>query len=227
MKTPIQTQNFEERNALEDLLPWYAAGTLNAADTMLVEDALKRDPDFAYKLAIARDEMGEAVLVNQKAGAPSSKVLDKLLANIDKEPLRKSFAATGMFDLGGRLASLFQPKTLAWATIMGAFVIMVQAGLLNNLIGKTGQMYETASRSQPGMVQTGTILLVGFAPEATVEQINAVLGELKGSVVEGPKAGGLYRVRVSDVELSKQDSERVIALWRTKTGVVRFVGIGQ
>jgi anti-sigma factor RsiW len=227
MKMPVQTQKFNERDALEDLLPWYAAGTLNAADSLRVESALTSDPDFAHRLDIAREEMGEAVLANQMAGAPSSKALAKLIASLEKEPLCKPSFATNIFDFGGRLANWFQPKTLAWATIAGAFVIMVQAGVMSNLIGKSGQVYETASKSQPSTVQAGTILLVGFAPEATAAQITSVLGELKGSIVEGPKPGGMYRVKVSDIELSKTESERIIALWRIKTGVVRFVGAGQ
>jgi hypothetical protein len=227
MKTPVQTQNFNERDALEDLLPWYAAGTLNVSDTLLVEAALKSDPDFARRLDIAREEMGETVLANQMSGAPSSKALNTLMASLEKEPSRKPSLTTHVFDFGGRLADWFQPKTLAWATVAGAFVIMVQAGVMSNFMGTSGQVYETASKSQPITVQTGTILLVGFAPDATIAQITSVLGELKASIVEGPKPGGMYRVKLSDVALSKADSERIVALWRTKTGVVRFVGVGQ
>ncbi len=223
MNTQIQT---EERDAVEDLLPWYVVGTLDARDMARVDAALQSDPELARRLEIARDEMGETVLSNQAMGAPSAKVLDKLFASIDAEPVRKPAMSASIFDLGGRLASWLQPRTLAWATIAGAFVIALQAGMMTDIIGSSGKTYETASKQQGAGVLAGTFVLVTFAPEATAAQIASLLGEAGGSIVEGPRAGGIYRVRIGGADFSTVDRDLVIALFKAKSGVIRFVAAG-
>jgi len=44
----------QEPSEIEMLLPWHAAGTLNARDARRVEEALARDPDLArqYKISL-------------------------------------------------------------------------------------------------------------------------------------------------------------------------------
>ena len=44
----------QEPSEIEMLLPWHAAGTLNARDARRVEEALARDPELAQ--AICRDQ---------------------------------------------------------------------------------------------------------------------------------------------------------------------------
>src|SRR6185437_10278563 len=71
---------------LEALLPWHAAGTLNARDTLRVEEALARDPKLAKQYAVIRDEYAETISLNENLGAPSARAMQKLFAAIDAEP---------------------------------------------------------------------------------------------------------------------------------------------
>jgi hypothetical protein len=45
----------------------------------------------------------------------------------------------------------------------------------------------------------------------------------KTSMVEGPRAGGLYRLRVSDAPLSPEETEQVIAKLAADKDVVAFI----
>ena len=79
-----------EPSDLELLLPWHAAGTLNARDTRRVEDALASIPEFARQYAAIRDEYAATISLNESLGAPSMRAVQKLFAAIDAEPVRRS-----------------------------------------------------------------------------------------------------------------------------------------
>ena len=78
-----------EPGDLELLLPWHAAGTLNALDARRVEDALARDPEFARQYAAIREEYAATMGLNENLGAPSMRAMQKLFAAIDAEPVRR------------------------------------------------------------------------------------------------------------------------------------------
>ncbi len=84
----------DEPEEIEALLPWYAAGTLNARDARRVEDALRQDAALQKQYAVIREESAETVALNEELGAPSSSALQKLMAAIDAEPARASSSAT-------------------------------------------------------------------------------------------------------------------------------------
>ena len=74
---------------IEELLPWHAAGTLNARDTRRVDEALASDPELARQYAVIREEYAETIHLNESLGAPSARAMQKLFAAIDGEPVRK------------------------------------------------------------------------------------------------------------------------------------------
>src|SRR6201995_40170 len=79
----------QEPGEIEMLLPWHAAGTLNARDARRVEDALARDAELATQYAVIREEYAETIGLNESLGAPSARAMQKLFAAIDAEPERK------------------------------------------------------------------------------------------------------------------------------------------
>ena len=106
---------------IEALLPWYAAGTLDAHDARRVEDALKHDAALQKQYAVIREEFAETVALNEELGAPSSRALQKLMVAIDAEPARAASpaASQGL----GRFARFFaslSPRTVAWSASFGA-----------------------------------------------------------------------------------------------------------
>src|SRR6201991_587367 len=79
----------QEPSEIETLLPWHAAGTLNARDARRVEEALARDSELAKQYAVIREEYAETIGLNETLGAPSVRAMQKLFAAIDGEPAQQ------------------------------------------------------------------------------------------------------------------------------------------
>jgi len=121
----------QEPGAIEALLPWHAAGTLNAQDKRMVEDALLRDPDLARQYAVIQEECAAAIQLNEGLGAPSPRALEKLLAAIDAEPAQGRSGSGAWFT--GLFAAL-SPRALAWSAVAAAAVLLLQAGVIGSLL---------------------------------------------------------------------------------------------
>jgi anti-sigma-K factor RskA len=212
-----------EKNDIEALLPWHAAGTLDTDDAARVEAALARDPELARRFALVREELGETVRLNEALGAPSPKSFERLMARIESEPAAKR-AGQGALTIGRRLDALFarfSPRALAWAAAAAAVLILVQAGLLAALfVSGQGHIYRTAAVERAGA--PGSYALVGFSPQASAADITKFLESHKASIVDGPRAGGLYRVRIGEGILSRDELAGIVARMQQQGAVVRF-----
>src|SRR5580692_11064151 len=94
----------QEPGEIEMLLPWHAAGTLNARDVRRVDEALARDPELARQYAVIQQEYAETIHLNESLGAPSARALQKLFAAIDGEPSRRPSAA---LNISARISEFF------------------------------------------------------------------------------------------------------------------------
>src|ERR1700754_1318668 len=94
----------DEPSEIEMLLPWHAAGTLNARDARRVEEALARDPGLARQYAVIREEYAETISLNETLGAPSVRAMQKLFAAIDAEPSRRPSV---FFNLSSSVSAFF------------------------------------------------------------------------------------------------------------------------
>lgn len=207
----MNTKEAPERDEIEDLLPWHAAGTLSRRDSQRVEEALSRSPELARRYALVREELGETIHLNETLGAPSSRAMEKLFAQIDAEPARRPAPS---LNLGARFAEFFaslSPRTLAWSASAAAIAILLQAGLLAGIAlqQQTPAGYQTASApaTDPGV---GAFTLIRFAPQASFDDINKFLEANNLSIVAGPVPGGLYRVRVAERPLPKDELGRIV-----------------
>lgn len=186
-----------EREEDELLLPWHATGRLRPVEAARIEAALERDPELARRLDLARAERDETVVVNEGLGAPSLKARDDLFARINADLALRVRGPRGWLQrVGATLASLSPPK-LAGSAIAACLVLLLQAGLLTGAwLGGSTATYETASHDASGPSAGDSFLLVAFAPTATAVQITEALTETGLSVVDGPRAGGIYRLRL-------------------------------
>ena len=195
---------------IEALLPWHAAGTLSRRDAERVEDALSRDPALARRYALVREELVETIHLNETLGAPSARAMEKVFAKIGAEPARLPVS----LNLGARVFGWFAsltPRTVAWAGSAAAIAILLQAGLIATIMLKQNQIasFQTASApsTAPGV---GAFTLIRFAPQASVDDINKFLETNKLSIISGPVAGGLYKVRVGENTLSKDELGQMV-----------------
>jgi hypothetical protein len=198
----------QEPGEIEMLLPFHAAGTLNARDARRVEEALAGDPELARQYAVIREEYAETISLNESLGAPSVRAMQKLFAAIDGEPERKPSAA---INFSARVAEFFarlSPRTLAWSATLGAMALLLQAGVIGAVLMKNQtasfqtaslSMNEASSPSAPmtrdlGRSLAPTRALVRFAPEARIADITALLDNYQATIVDGAK-GGMFQLQ--------------------------------
>jgi anti-sigma-K factor RskA len=219
-----------EREEIEALLPWHAAGTLSRREALKVEQALASDPDLAVQYETVRQDLVETIGLNESLGAPSARAMQKLMADIeaDASTVRR---VKPSFNLGEWLSdklSSFSPRTLAWSASAAALAIVLQAGLLAGMFVSDRQgsgPYVTASVDQVKSVETvkpGTDALISFAPQATAGEITKLLQSYKMAIVEGP-TGEVYTVRLAVTGIPKDEMARVIKQLQDEKAV-RFVG---
>jgi anti-sigma factor RsiW len=215
-----------EREDIEALLPWHAAGTLSRRDAERVEQALAQDAELARRFELVREEMVETIHLNETTGAPSARVAQRLFAAIDAEDGHET-RRTFKFDLGGWLTGLVEqlsPRTLAWSGVAAAVAIMLQAGLLAGLfLGERGTSYQTASYGEPTAAAQGAYALVRFNPAASAADITRFFDQNKASLVEGPRAGGIYRIKVAANNLSRDETAKIVARMAEDKNVVAFI----
>jgi anti-sigma factor RsiW len=216
------------RREIEDLLPWYAAGTLAPVEARRVEAALARDPELARSYELVREELLQTISLNEGLGAPSAALFERLLRRIEAEPpraARRSWSARVQAWLAEQRA-LRSPRALAWAGAAALAVIVVQAGFLAHLARDgRGAGFELAS-GPPGSAEAGAVVLVAFADGATAAQIAALLQARNATIIEGPRAGGIFRVRLP-ATLSSAEVDEVVAEWRRRPDVLRFTARAQ
>jgi len=220
----------QEPSEIEMLLPFHAAGTLNARDARRVDEALASDPDLARQYAVIREEYAETIHLNESLGAPSGRAMQKLFAAIDGEPVRKPSLST---NLSARISEFFtrlSPRTLAWSASLGAVLLLLQAGVIGAVLMKNQTAsFQTASLSlnEPSGPVTRDLggaapprALVRFAPEARIADITALLDNYQASIVDGAK-GGMFRLQFGNRAMGKDEvaslmsrlqSEKIVSL---------------
>ena len=207
----------QEPSEIEMLLPWYAAGTLNARDARRVEEALAVDPELAKRYAVIREEYAETIDLNESLGAPSARAMQKLFAAIDAEPVRQPSTS---LNLAARVSGFFaslSPRTLAWSASLGALALLLQAGVIGAVLMKNQTAtYQTASLSMNEPItrdlRAGTPprALVRFTPDARVADITALLENYQASIIEGAK-GGLFRLQFGNRAMTKEEAAGLLS----------------
>lgn len=215
----------QEPSEIELLLPFHAAGTLNARDARRVDEALASDPELARQYAVIREEYAETIHLNESLGAPSARAMTKLFAAIDAEPAR---APSVSVNLSARLSEFFaglSPRTLAWSATLGAVALLLQAGLIGAVLMKNqNATFQTASLSLNEAPSSGPVTrdlsssiaaaappraLVRFAPDARMSDITALLNAYQASIVDGVK-DGMFRLQFGNKAMSKDEAASLL-----------------
>ena len=204
----MMTNGMEYIDDIEALLPWYAAGALDESEIAEVEAALATRPELRASLALVKQDRDETISRNESLGAPHHDVWSRVTAVVEAEarkpPLLARFAAL----IGA--GPLPQLRRLVWAGAAATVVIVVQAVAILSLLSSPqgpGASYQSAT----ARAAEGASVLVAFAPETRLDQFQAFLKEHKATIVEGPRAGGIYRLNVGDHKLSKDEMTALVA----------------
>jgi anti-sigma-K factor RskA len=214
-----------EREEIEALLPWHAAGTLSRREADMVERALATDIDLAAQYETIREDLAETIVANESLGAPSARAMQRLMADIEAD-VSTARRVRSSFNLGEWLSerlSSFSPRTLAWSGTAAALAIVLQAGLLAGMFVSERQATGPTLASAPvEHVTGGTYALIRFAPEATAGDMNKLLESHKIAIVDGPSGGGVYTVRLAMTGMPKEELARTVKKLQDES-VVRFI----
>ena len=218
------TEDALERSEIELLLPWYVTGRLGAADKTRVEAFLAAHPDMRRQLALAREEQEQSIYANEALGPPSPGSIGHLMTSI--APNRP--APLALRTAWDRIAEFFAAPTsggVRWAAAAAGILLLIQAAVIGSLLlARSGGPYQTASGKQ--VPAGGSTLLVGFADGATAPAMAALLSEVDAQIVEGPKPGGMYRVRLAKAPASDAERQEVIRRLLARPDIVKIVLLG-
>ena len=102
-------------------------------------------------------------------------------------------------------------------------VIVAQAVTLG-VVMQGDSKFEVANDGTGTHMVVGTAAIVGFAEGATMDEVGAFLTAFGASIIDGPKAGGLYTVQLAE-EVLEATAERDTLLDRVRSDpLIRFAG---
>jgi hypothetical protein len=226
--TDMKTNEKPSPHNIELLLPWHAAGTLNSRDAEDIDKAPAEDKELARRFAMVRQEMTETILLNEMLGAPSPRAMENLFKAIDKE--RKAVPNQWASGLGTWLTDLFTPRlqvsrVLVFSASAAALIMVLQAAVIAKMVLADrggGATFETASApiSSTRGIEMGSYALVRFAPQANIADLAKFLDSRGASIVDGPRLGGLFRVRISPFRLAPDELAGAIKELRSASNLV-------
>ncbi len=219
----------DEGDEIEMLLPWYAAGTLSAEETRRVEAWLAAHPEMRKSVALVREEHDETVAANERLGIPSLGAREKLMQAIAAEP-GPAVSARGIWHRVTMAFVALAPEGMspgmALAGAAGGLVILVQAAALGMLLmgAQVGGM--RLASGEDGGAAAGTFVIVRFADDAKASDIAALLRPMRATIVDGPKPGAVFKVRIGPRVLSNAERTAIMDKLRSRRDIVSFVAAG-
>ena len=211
-----------ERQDIEALLPWHAAGTLGDRDAQRVDAALAEDRELARRYALVREELAATVRLNDALGAPPAGAMERLMVRIEAEsPSGRSRGFGGLADWLALQVGRLSPRALAFSVGAAALMILVQAGLLAtfSITHYDQSGFQTASMPRSGEIG------IGFVPAANAADITKFLDTYHLTIVEGPRPGGLFMTRPDSAPMPKDGLDRLVRRIQQESRIVRFAAV--
>jgi hypothetical protein len=203
-----------------ELLPWYANGTLSSDERAGVERHLAA-------CAICRQELESlrvlgSVMVESADELPAARAssLGRTLAAIDEWEAAKEVSAAPVWKRW--FATIWTPSApVARFALAAQFALIVALGTYLFVAGRQPSSFTTLSGS--GGTASGVRLDVAFEPGVTEAAMRQVLLENGGRIVSGPSALGIYVVELTGKTETDPDVDTTIDKLRSNPAVIRFV----
>jgi anti-sigma factor RsiW len=207
-----------EREEIEKLLPWYVTGRLGLADTSRVESYLRQHPQMLTHLSLMRAEREETKRANEAIWPPTG-LADRLMASVS--PTRMRLSGRGLLSSFGQFFSKPTARGVRWAAVAAGLVVLAQAAVITTLLMRDGDhTYQVAAGASQG---NGVAALIAFSDDAKAQDIAQLLAEFDARIVDGPKPGGLYQIRMRSFEKSRRARDALLNRLAGRREVVRTV----
>jgi hypothetical protein len=238
--------------ALADLLPFYVTGKLPFDDVQRIEHALLEDAALRLELDLVEEEQIVTVQANEMRGLPSATSAQRFFDALEAEPAHaaaheaaaplatarggttraataRSATARSLFAWIGERLQTLTARQMAFAGVAAALLLVVQAGLIGTLLGKGRSLFGTASAPEEGAAALieGNYAMIAFMPDAKVTDMARVLEASHLRVMDGPRAGGFFRVWIGPKDMPQADQNEIIARLQAEKGVIRFAAPSQ
>jgi anti-sigma factor RsiW len=209
---------------IEQLLPWYVTGKLDASERLEVENALEQAPGLRKQLEIIQSEIRETVSSNRAMPMPRADATQRFMASLQNSaPKRQAAGNTGLNGLLEWL-TLHLASPPRWAIATGILAIILQAGVIGTLVNeKQAGRYQTASGGTTQQA-AGTLVLARFADSASLAALSERLAKHGVTIVDGPKAGGMFTLRIGPENMATAERNQKIAALRAEVDIVVFIG---
>ena len=201
---PLEPQDVEE------LLPWYVTGRVSREEARGIEAALKTMPDLAGKLAQVQREREAVSRASEVVEPAPPETLQRLLQQVETTRQWRVPKIESHSEAGGWLKAAMGRNAVWQSALAVACVAIVALGV---------QVYNPPAPNEYGLASDingagGASLVVTFQPGATAGDIAALLTSLGAKIVDGPKPGGAYMVKLPSDQASDVDAATASLLAR-------------
>ncbi len=208
---------------IEQLLPWYVTGKLDANERAEVENALKRFPELRAQLELIGAEMADTVKLNEAMAVPRAGATERFMEFVQKDVQCSAPARASLFKGLLEWLALQLAGPPRWAVAAAVLAIVVQAALIGGLVvERQGNGFHTAGGGET--LSEGTLVLARFSDGVTLAVLTERLAALDIAIVDGPKAGGLFTLRIGPDDMPVAERDKKIAALKANADFVVFVG---
>jgi len=212
-----------KRDEVEMMLPFYVTGQLDHAEADEINEYLKHHPDVAHQLDLIRAERESTAAGNAIYVSRPARSFDRVAAMIGKAPAQPARAAGSGLDWIKRLFAMPSSPTLGFVGAAAAIVILLQAATIGTLVVAQYTGIFTGASGGNGTVDAGTTVVVRFADYASAAAIADVLSGLGVKIIDGPRGGKLFTVRIGPKTMNESERERLIAALKARSDLIVFV----
>jgi anti-sigma factor RsiW len=211
------------RDEVEMMLPFYVTGQLDHAEANEVDDYLKDHPDVARQLDLIRAERESTAAGNAIYASRPARSFERVAAMIGKAPAQPARPAGWGLDWIKRLFAMPSSPALGFVGAAAAIVILLQAATIGTLVVAQYSGIFIGASGGNGTVDAGTTVVVHFADDASAAAIADVLSNLGLRIVDGPRGGKLFTVRIGPKTMNEAERERLIAALKARSDLIVFV----
>jgi len=206
---------------IEKLLPWYVTGRLGLSDISKVEGYLREHPDAVSQLKLIGAERQETIRANEAMGWPRADISERLLASLP----RGAAPTTGRhllqsFDQFFQFFKMSPALGVRWAALAVALLVLTEAAFITSVLTRE-HTYRLASG--PHADADGPAALIGFADDAKASDVARFLTDFDANIVDGPKPGGIYKIRFKNLDKSQPLGEALLNKLAERRNIVRIV----
>jgi hypothetical protein len=169
----------------EELLPWYANGTLGAEDRAWVEAYLEQNPEARSEL-----DWHSSLQARVRENAPT---VPPTIGLARAMRLIQGDRPTWSERIGAFFGNFGMRPTYALA---GLLIVAVQSGVILNLVGSNRENADEIRALHATRVEEGPMLKISFAPDAREADIRLLMVQIQGELAGGPGQLGDYYLRV-------------------------------